>query len=536
MCQSHLERAGMQSEFYGDLQKRMYTIALFGQLFSLLRQRGRTLDSYGFSRLDEQVLLFFMVLRYIMERTLASEPCFLEEVALCILEGNRELFHKELDLEQCSRLADLIVSGILCNQGAPFSFDPIEGDDRWKVRLNYLNSEVVYDGPTPKASYKMSDDGFHLMLSTLEMEENLRLQFRDLVFELQMKAKNYPKALDEIREIFQLLKIQEVEIQNKSLQVRSNAAILDQKAYVELNRSTYTLISESHTKFQGYWNNVNSLLQELQRALAAGTFSAKDEADLASLSAISSYLSKSILAQVKILEAITQFSRLLDEQLEFQMRQSFYERRPFRQVVWQKIMDEPGSLENFDELLHPLFFKAPAKQFSPIRAFEYKQLRQNELDGTSEEVDQDYDQLEYERQRQENIRRVQAMNEKVQTLLMRLANVPGHTLPLDDVFEREEFETLDQAREMLSSLSSITSFDLADLYSKRHEIIIEEQTSFSLPLAILEAMENELELQDYLQLNVQKTDHKMEFAMEEEGMEALVRVDGLQLSLERKPL
>ena len=56
----------MQSEFYRDLEKRMYTIALFGQLFSLLKQKGRTLDSYGFSRLDEQILLFFMVLRSMM--------------------------------------------------------------------------------------------------------------------------------------------------------------------------------------------------------------------------------------------------------------------------------------------------------------------------------------------------------------------------------------------------------------------------------------------------------------------------------------
>ncbi len=526
----------MQSEFYRDLEKRMYTIALFGQLFSLLKQKGRTLDSYGFSRLDEQILLFFMVLRYIMERTLASENCFLEDIALCILEGNRELFHKELDLEQCTKLADLMVTNILCNQGAPFSFDPIEGDDRWKVRLNYLTSQVAYDGPTPKASYKMSDDGFHLMLSTLEMEENLRLQFRDLVFELQMKAKNYSKALDEIREIFQLLKIQEVEIHNKALQVRSNAAVLDQKAYVELSNSTYTLISESRTKFQGYWNNVNQLLQELQRALAAGTFTAKDEADLASLSDINNYLSRSILAQTTILEAIQKFSKLLDEQLQFQMRQSFYERRPFRQVIWQKVMDEPSSLESFDELLHPLFFKNPPKQFTPARAFEYRSLRINELDGTLEEVDPDYDQLEYERQKEENIRRVQIMNDKVQALLMSLVNVPGHTQALDEIFSREEFDSMDQAREMLSSLSSITTFDLADLFSKRHEIIIEEQTSFSLPLAILEAMENQLELQDYCKLNITKNGRKIEFEMEENGLQALVRVDGLDLSLERKPL
>lgn len=217
----------VNSDFYRDLEKRMYSIALSGQLFALLKSKGTTLNHYGFERLDQQILLFFMVLRFIMEKTLASEPCFLEDIAMAIREFNRDVFGKDLDQDKCLSLAELCVSNILCNRDEPFFFDPVEGDERWKVRVNYLNSEVVYQNNVPKASYKMSDDGFHLMLSTLEMEENMQLQFRDLVFELQLKAGNYPRALDQIREIFQLFKIQEMEIQNRCVQLRSNAAFLN---------------------------------------------------------------------------------------------------------------------------------------------------------------------------------------------------------------------------------------------------------------------------------------------------------------------
>lgn len=49
-------------------------------------------------------------------------------------------------------------------------------------------------------------------------------------------------------------------------------------------------------------------------------------------------------------------------------------------------------------------------------------------------------------------------------------------------------------------------------------------------------MENQLELQDYCKLNITKNGRKIEFEMEENGLQALVRVDGLDLSLERKPL
>lgn len=526
----------MQSEFYTDLQKRMYPIALFGQLFSMLKTKGRTLESFGFERLDEQILLFFMVLRFIMERTLASETCLIEDISLCILEGNRELFHKQLDLEQCHRLADLMVSSILCNQGIPFSFNPIENDDRWKVRLNYLISEIIYQNGIPKASYKMSDDGFHLMLSTLEMEENMQLQFRDLVFELQMKAGNYPRALDEIRQIFQLLKIQEVEIQNKSLLAKTNAAMLDRKNYLELSQNTYKLMADSREKFQTYRKNVTKLTEELHHAIQSGAFSDQDSKNLTALNSISGYLSRSILAHARILEAINSFSALFDEQLRFQMRQSFYERRPFRQVIWKKIMDTPRSLENLDSLLHPLFFKAPPKQLSLIQAFQYQPLRVNLDDGSIEEINSDFDLEEYERQKQEKEDYVRRMNQKVEDALMKLVKAPDHFLPLDECFDLDQFESVDQARELLASLASLTTLDLEHLYGSRNEIILEEQTTFSLPLAILGAMESQLELQEYVNFQIQKQDRRIYCTIPDGELETVISLDGLLLHLERKLL
>lgn len=526
----------MNQEFYQDLEKRMYSIALFGELFSLLKSKGRSLDKYGFERLDQQILLFFMVLRFIMEKTLASEPCFLEDIAQAIREINRDVFCRNLSPEDCMNLARLCVSGILCNQGEPFFFDPIEGDERWKVRLNYLNSEIVYQGSTPRASYKMSDDGFHLMLSTLEMEENMQLQFRDLVFELQMKSGNYPKALDEIREIFQLLRIQEREIESRSVQARSNAAFLNGQMYIQINQQTYDLMNDSREKLRRHQKNVEWLLQDLHHTIQSGTFTQKDEENLDALTKIHQYLGKSILAHASILEALNHFSRLLDEQLEYQLRQSFYSRRPFKQAVWKTVMDEPAVLENFDTLLHSFFMKPPKKSFSLEKAFQYGPLRKVSEDGSWQEVDESYDEEAYEKERQKAIERVDRTNQIIGLLIRKLIENPGHSMRLSELLEADVFESANQAREVLCAITSVTELDLQELYQQRSEIIMEEQTAFSLTFALLEILEQEEALRYFKSLKAEKAEGKAQFAVQEGALEIGVQTDDLQISLERRTL
>lgn len=527
----------MNQEFYQDLQKRMGSIALFGELFALLKSKGISLGRYGFEELDQQTLLIFTVLRFIMDKTLASESCTLEDVALAILEANRDVFKKELDLDQCRKLADLLVSSVLCNKGEPFSFDPIEGDERWKVRLNYLNSEVITEDGRPKASYRMSDDGFRLMLSTLEMEQNMQLKFRDIIFELQMKAGNYPKALDEIREIFQLLKIQGIEIANRAVQVRANAALLDQESYREINRKTYDLMNESREKLNGYRKNVRGLLEDLNALLQNGQISEEDARNRESLLAISQYLNKSILAGAEIQQALNSFSKLLDEQLEIQLRQSFYTRKPFRQAVWNPIVENPAALEHLDALLHPLFSKAPGKQMVLEHAFAYRSLRKSDLNGAYEEVNNEFNLEAYEKKQEERRQWIAGLNEKVNFLFEKLLSVPHHSMRLSEVFSPDAFDSVDQAREFLSPLASVLSMNLETLFAQRKDIILEEQREFSFSLAALQAIEENPLLQGFRLLKTRKLDTKAEFTIPEDtGFSTIVRTDDLLLELERKPL
>ena len=157
-------------------------------------------------------------------------------------------------------------------------------------------------------------------------------------------------------------------------------------------------------------------------------------------------------------------------------------------------------------------------------------------DGSIEEINSDFDLEEYERQKQEKEDYVRRMNQKVEDALMKLVKAPDHFLPLDECFDLDQFESVDQARELLASLASLTTLDLEHLYGSRNEIILEEQTTFSLPLAILGAMESQLELQEYVNFQIQKQDRRIYCTIPDGELETVISLDGLLLHLERKLL
>lgn len=295
-------------------------------------------------------------------------------------------------------------------------------------------------------------------------------------------------------------------------------------------------MNQSREKFAEYQKTVGFLLNELHQTIQSGTFSAEEEKNVRALVQIQDYLGRSLLAQSSILEALNSFSSLLNEQLEHQLRQSFFTRRPFRQAVWNSVMEKPDRLENLDQLLHPMFHKPIAKRFALERAFQYRRLRKNPEDGSWQQIEEGFDEEEYERKKQEKKERVEKLNLLVQTLMNALIDAPNHQATLDCLLKEDAFEDLNQARQILSDLSSVVSLNLQDLYGQRKDIILEEQSTFSFPLAMLAAMENEPVLQYFSSLTVSHADGSAEFVVKEDQMECRVRVDNLALQLKRKQL
>ena len=256
----------MQYEFLKHFPKRMKHVGMYGLLLQNSAQK-QTWKSYGFMKTDEQLNLIFALMLYIMEQSLKEENCTIDDIGAFLDYLNMTYFHKNMSYEDCKKIGDFIINMILCNEGKAMYFDGFDFEQRaYKImNISYIANKVVYmDSDLKRTSYYLTDDGYNLLLSTLEIENNMKLTIHEMIFKMHLEKQSYDKAVDEIKNIFNLLRIQLQKIQEAILKVRRNAlnySVADYKAILEENMET---IDSTKQKFQNYRETVKKRALELE--------------------------------------------------------------------------------------------------------------------------------------------------------------------------------------------------------------------------------------------------------------------------------
>ena len=67
------------------------------------------------------------------------------------------------------------------------------------MHISYVANRIVYlDQEVRRTSYYLSDDGYNLILSTLEIENNMKFTIHEMIFRMHLEKQSYDKAVDEI--------------------------------------------------------------------------------------------------------------------------------------------------------------------------------------------------------------------------------------------------------------------------------------------------------------------------------------------------
>jgi len=173
----------MQYDFLKNFPKRMKNVGLYSLLVQNSFQKT-TWKQYGFIKSHEQINMIFAVLLYIMEQSLKEENCTLDDIGAYIDTLNMQYLRKNISYEECKELGDFIVNTILCNEGRPMYFEGFDFEQGAYQRMNvsYVANRVVYiDGEIKRTSYYLTDDGYSLLLSTLEVESNMKLTIHEMI-------------------------------------------------------------------------------------------------------------------------------------------------------------------------------------------------------------------------------------------------------------------------------------------------------------------------------------------------------------------
>ncbi len=514
----------MQYEFLKNFPRRMKNVGLYAVLIQNSIQKT-SWKQFGFSKFDEQLNLIFAVMLYIMEQSLKEESCTMDDIGAYIDTVNTRYFQKEITYEECRKLGDFIVNVILSNEGRAMYFDgyDFEQNDYHIMHVSYVANRIVYlDQEVRRTSYYLTDDGYNLILSTLEIENNMKLTIHEMIFQMHLEKQSYDKAVDEIKNVFNLMRIQLQKIQEAMGKIRRNALNYSVKDYEEILLENLDTISDTKEKFQKYRELVRKRVKKLEEEnINVRRLGEKEEENLENLRIIEGYLNRTIDEHQKILSSHFDLKALYTRELELLSQMSLIQRFSLRNDFYDKVLENPASLGNLEYFFRPLFNREPEKTYNLNKALLYqKPAVRNEEEDTEEILDFDEEayQKEQEKKRKEKIKRyenslkvlIEQSLETGEISLLQLQNKFQKAVPdQEETILKSQQEMLKQLipnveifKEIMVELIRNKEINIEALKRERSEFIQDQTTDFQLNEMLLQLCEGEFAAQKIRKIEI----------------------------------
>ena len=495
----------MQYDFLKHFPKRMKNVGLYAILVQNSSQKA-IWRQYGFLKIDEQLNMIFAVMLYIMEQSLREENCTMDDIGAYIDTINVQHFEKNMTYEDCRKLGDFIVNVVLSNEGKVMHFDgfDFESNAYHIMHISYVANRIVYiDQELRRTSYYLTDDGYNLLLGTLEIENNMKLTIHEMIFQMHLEKQSYDKAVDEIKNVFNLLRIQLQKIQEAMGKIRRNALNYSVKDYEEILLENLETISDTKQKFQNYREMVKSRARELEETnINVKRLSPKDEEKLNHLKEIERYLNRAIDEHQKILNSHFDLKALYTKELEQLSQLSLIKRFSFRTEFYDKVLEDASALENLDYFLRPLFCQDIDKIYNLNKAFQLqKPVRKREEQDSQEVLDFDEDAWQKE---QEELRKIKMKKyEDSLDCIFRYASENGEISLKQLQDKTKDHEDRDRLipcveifKEIMVELIRNREIDIEALQKERSAFIQEKSGEFQLNDMVLQLVDEHKEYAD----------------------------------------
>ncbi|MCI9152619.1 hypothetical protein D3Z53_15715 [Lachnospiraceae bacterium] len=506
----------MQYEFLKHFPRRMKNVGLYTVLIQNSLQKT-TWKQHGFQKTDEQFNLIFAVMLYIMEQSLKEENCTMDDIGAYIDTVNVQYFRKDMSYEDCRSLGDFIVNVILSNEGRVMHFDGYDFEENayQSIHISYVANRIVYlDQDFKRTSYYLTDDGYNLLLSTLEIENNMKLTIHEMIFQMHLEKQSYDKAVDEIKNVFNLLRIQLQKIQEAMGKIRRNALNYSVRDYEQILHENLETIDDTKKKFQNYREMVKSRVQELEETnINVRRLSPKEEEKLRHLREIEWYLNRTIDEHQKILGSHLDLKALYTRELEDLTRMSLIRRFSLRTELYDRLLENPAALEELEYFLRPLFNQDAEKVYNLNKAFQLQRpVRRQAEEDIQEQIDFDEEawEQEQERLRMEKLKRYK---QSLTGLLEQAVRTEKGEITLEQVEEqiREDMEVCDRLipnveifKEIMVELIKNREVELDVLRKERSQFIQDRQGEFQLNEMLLQLTEENPEFADIRQIRVER--------------------------------
>ncbi len=538
----------MQYEFLKNFPRRMKNVGLYAVIVQNSSQK-LSWKQYGFTKFDEQMNLLFAVMLYIMEQSLKEEKCTMDDIATYIDMINMQYLRKDISYEQCCKLGDFLVNTVLSNEGRPMYFDgyDFEKNEYEEMHINYVANKIIYgENEVRRTSYYLTDDGYNLLLSTLEIEDNMKFNIHEIIFRLHLEKQSYDKAVNDIKNVFNLMRIQFQRVQEAMRQIRRNALSYSVDEYEEVLIGNLNTITDTKKKFQEYREFIQVRVKDLEEEnINIRKLDKKEQQDLNNLRVIEEYLTRVLDEHQKILNSHFDLKILYTEELERLSQARLIQRFSIRRDLYDKILKQSNTLENMDMFLRPLFNRRPQKIYNLNKAFSYEKSTNMAADKDIEE-EVDFDEEAFQREKEEKLQKKLLVYEKSLQYLLKRASVTGEVSlgqlkdRLDMYPEEKEIfiPNVDVFKEIMVELIRNRTIDIVALKRERREYIQEQPDGFQLNEMILKLVEEQPENNDLRKIEIERMENEEAIIFseikDEENRRKTIRCSNVWIRLFRK--
>lgn len=487
-----------EKDFLKNFDERMKSVGRYAVLC------GNSFDKkiwkeYGVQSRDEQMNLLFTLLLYIMEYSLREEDCTMDDIALFLEEVNDEYYDRRFTFEESKRLAKFMVEDVLGNSGKSMYFKAFDYVNRLyeEINIRYIGNKVVYqDGGVKRTSYFLTEEGYNMVLSTLEMENNLKLTIHEMLFKLHLEKADYNRAVDDIKNIFGELRKQSQKIVEAVHTIKRNALSYSVEDYKNITEENITAVVESREKFQMHRQFIEEKLKEFEeKEMNEKVFTTKEKENLNHLRQIGAYLTRTLEEHQKIFTQHFDLKKLYEYELENYSNMNLVQRFPFRSGVYDLVIEDVNLLKNVDKICNPLYFGKMDKIFHPEKMFTcQKRLKKGQ--DKDEDLELDFDEEAYHKEKeQKRLERRKKYEGSICVILDQLLEQNEITLRKLSMgcSEEERSRLIPNAeifREIIIDFLTEGTVDIAKLRKEQMEYLMDTSEDFVLNEMLLMIMED----------------------------------------------
>lgn len=485
----------MNNDFLENFEKRMEKLSYTYMINAQLDKKTVITEKYNLQRQD-LLNLIYATLCLIMDKSLKDEDCLIEDIEEFIYGILVTNYKMEILPEHAKEIARYIVIKVLRNDGKQFGFKIVDfNNDSFKV-LNYylIKSEPSIEDKTV-SSYKLTDEGYKLLLNTYEIDQRLQVEIQNIILTESLKRKNFKGSLSVVRQLDSLMSSQIDSVKNMIKSIRENIFEINQKDFSETYLKNIEIINEQKNKLKFIERLILTTQEDINKA---EILTDENIEALNDLNQVKKYIDRLILKSTTMVDSHFDYKSEYLKALKA-ISENFNQRHlSFNKTYLKPIEGDLSRLNNFNLFFSPMFklrFKKHLNYNKLIDEFSIIQESSPEQEVDVEDIDKTEMLEDLENKRLKNV-----YKDALAVLFKYICKNEQETL-LSAVIEEiannpHDYEKLASDirifSELIINLLRLGTLNFEDIYSTSKDTIFDASAKFDIVEAFYELYQQEI--------------------------------------------